>query len=34
MTSQNVPFIWYELMTTDAAAATAFYGPLIGRAHV
>ncbi len=30
MTSPNVPFIWYELMTSDAAAATAFYGAVVG----
>jgi predicted enzyme related to lactoylglutathione lyase len=23
-------FIWYELLTSDTAAATAFYGPLLG----
>lgn len=30
MTSPNAPFIWYELMTTDAEAATAFYSALLG----
>lgn len=30
--AQNIhgDFIWYELMTPDAAAAQAFYGPVIG----
>lgn len=30
MTRPNVPFIWYELMTDNAAAATTFYGAVIG----
>lgn len=30
MTSPDVPFIWYELMTTDAQGAAAFYGALLG----
>ncbi|WP_298191481.1 VOC family protein [Novosphingobium sp.] len=30
MTTPNVPFIWYELMTTDAEAAAAFYGAVVG----
>lgn len=30
MTSPNVPFIWYELMTTDAEAAAKFYGGVVG----
>lgn len=30
MTSPNVPFIWYELMTTDADAAATFYGAVLG----
>lgn len=30
MTEKHGDFVWYELMTTDADAAQAFYGPLIG----
>jgi uncharacterized protein len=30
MTSHHGDFIWYELMTPDADAAMAFYGPLLG----
>jgi uncharacterized protein len=30
MPSVNNPFVWYELMTTDAAAATSFYTSVIG----
>lgn len=30
MTSPTVPFIWFELMTTDANAAAAFYGAVVG----
>jgi predicted enzyme related to lactoylglutathione lyase len=30
MPNQHGDFIWYELMTTDADAAAAFYGPVIG----
>lgn len=26
----NAPFIWYELMTTDATAAAKFYGAVVG----
>lgn len=29
MTNHHGDFIWYELMTTDADAAMAFYGPLL-----
>jgi predicted enzyme related to lactoylglutathione lyase len=29
MTNHHGDFIWYELMTTDADAVTAFYRPLI-----
>jgi uncharacterized protein len=29
-TRPNVPFIWYELMTTDAEAAAVFYGLVVG----
>jgi uncharacterized protein len=29
MTNHHGDFIWYELMTTDADAAQAFYGPLL-----
>ena len=28
--SNQVPFIWYELMTDDADAASAFYGTVVG----
>ncbi|MCW1382472.1 VOC family protein [Novosphingobium sp. KCTC 2891] len=28
--SAQVPFVWYELMTTDADGAAAFYGKVIG----
>ena len=28
--SQACPFVWYELMTTDAAAASAFYAGVVG----
>ncbi len=28
-----LPFVWYELMTSDMAAATAFYGSVIGWEH-
>lgn len=28
-----LPFVWYELMTTDMAAASAFYGAVIGWDH-
>ncbi|MDF8334180.1 VOC family protein [Novosphingobium cyanobacteriorum] len=28
--SRQVPFVWYELMTTDPDAAAAFYGAVIG----
>ncbi|MBF6601589.1 MAG: VOC family protein [Sphingorhabdus sp.] len=30
MSNKQGDFIWYELMTSDADAAQAFYGPLIG----
>ena len=30
MSDQHGDFIWYELMTSDADAAQAFYGPLLG----
>jgi predicted enzyme related to lactoylglutathione lyase len=30
MTNAQGDFVWYELMTTDADAAQAFYEPLIG----
>jgi len=30
MTSTAAPFCWYELMTTDLAAAEAFYGTVVG----
>ena len=30
MTNHHGDFIWYELMTTDGAAAQAFYGPMLG----
>ena len=30
MADSHGDFIWYELMTTDADAAQAFYGPLLG----
>jgi hypothetical protein len=30
MTNPHGRFIWYELLTTDAAAASAFYGDVIG----
>lgn len=30
MTSTAAPFCWYELMTTDLAAARAFYGSVVG----
>ncbi|TBW40909.1 VOC family protein [Siculibacillus lacustris] len=30
MSNKHGDWIWYELMTTDAAAATTFYGPLLG----
>jgi predicted enzyme related to lactoylglutathione lyase len=30
MANHHGDFIWYELMTTDAAAAQAFYGPMLG----
>lgn len=29
-TSTVCPFIWYELLTTDSAAATTFYGKVLG----
>jgi predicted enzyme related to lactoylglutathione lyase len=30
MSAPNERFVWYELMTTDAAAARAFYGKVVG----
>ena len=30
MTNKHGDFIWYELMTTDADAAQAFYDPVRG----
>jgi predicted enzyme related to lactoylglutathione lyase len=30
MTSHRGEFVWYELMTTDTAAAQAFYGKVVG----
>ena len=30
MANKHGDFVWYELMTSDADAATAFYGPLFG----
>lgn len=30
MSTSHGQFVWYELMTTDTAAATAFYGSVIG----
>lgn len=30
MNSPSGSFIWYELMTTDANAAAAFYGNVVG----
>lgn len=30
MTNQHGDFIWYELLTTDADAAQAFYAPMLG----
>jgi predicted enzyme related to lactoylglutathione lyase len=30
MASSHGKFVWYDLMTTDTAAATAFYGAVIG----
>jgi predicted enzyme related to lactoylglutathione lyase len=30
MTDKMHPFFWYELMTTDVAAAEAFYGSVVG----
>ncbi|RQO60592.1 glyoxalase [Paucibacter sp. KBW04] len=30
MSTPACPFVWYELMTTDAAAATAFYSQVVG----
>lgn len=30
MTASASPFVWYELMTSDAKAATAFYTQLVG----
>lgn len=30
MSQSTGKFVWYELMTTDTAAAAAFYGPVVG----
>jgi len=30
MSSNASPFVWYELMTSDAPAASAFYQQVIG----
>ncbi len=30
MPTEPSPFIWYELMTTDPTAASAFYGAVVG----